>query len=358
MKKIVSVAVAFAALTVCALAQTPQFPPPQQPPPQPQLPAPAVRTQVPLRPVPLRSIVPVAQFSTGDLRCAANLQSANILINALLTIEPDPVRPGSVQVEVLVDGVSLGTETVSVQNGAARVGRRATLAGAEGQHSVVYVVNDLARSAEQAFAHSCVSQTQTREPAPGHLTLPNLAFGDMLYAQLNPAPERRPFRCPLRFDTCVTLSEGAYEQARSFIAFSQPLIVRDIQTLTGVIQFPYDSICPRPQDAYITAQFAIAVRVSRVANPLPYVSVSWPGVSRQSSFVDTLDQPRYATGAAVGAAGVVGTPLPQGYQWIVMRAILACTRDGVLEVRLDPENSLRESNEGDNVLRLRYSTVP
>jgi hypothetical protein len=134
--------------------------------------------------------------------------------------------------------------------------------------------------------------------------------------------------------------------------------VRDIQTLTGVIQLPYGPYCPQEQDAYITAQFAIAVRLSRVADPSDYIAVSWPGMAREARFVDTLDEPRFPTGDAVDDYGREGTPLPQGYQWIVVRPFLACTRDGILEIRFDPENTLRESNEGDNVLRLRYSTVP
>jgi hypothetical protein len=140
--------------------------------------------------------------------------------------------------------------------------------------------------------------------------------------------------------------------------FNNPIIIRDVQTVTGAIQFPSNSYCPQPQDAYVSALFAIAVHTTRVANPAAYVRVnSGPFISRVS-FVDTLDQPRYANGAPIGTDRMRGTPLPQGYQWIVILPPLACTRDGILEIRLDPENSLRESNEDDNVLRLRYSTVP
>jgi|GEM_PF-5813160 len=108
MKKTIAIAAAFAAFALYASAQTPQFPLPTQTPLQPQLPAPTAGARDPQRPMPQQSVVPVMEFSTGDLRCASNLQSATILVSALLTIAPDPVRPGPVQVEVLVDGVSLG----------------------------------------------------------------------------------------------------------------------------------------------------------------------------------------------------------------------------------------------------------
>jgi len=232
------------------------------------------------------------------------------------------------------------------------VARRVTVAGAQGRHSVAYVVNGLARSAAQAFDHSCVSQAPIRAPAPGNLTLPNLAFGDVLYTQLDPTPPP-----PQPVSGGFTLIEPRVSIG-NVTSFGAPIIVRDIQTLTGAIQFPSNSYCPQPQDAYVSTRFAIAVHVTRVANPAAYVRVSSGPFISGASFVDTLDQPRYANGAPIGTDRQRGTPLPQGYQWIVILPPLACTRDGILEIRLDPENSLRESNEGDNVLRLRYSTVP
>lgn len=352
MKRIISIAAAFAAVTVYASAQTPQFPLPTQTPLQPQTPAPTGRTPDPLRPMPQQSVVPVAEFSTGDLRCASSLQSATLLVNAVLTIAPDPVRPGPVQVEIVVDGVSAGVQTVRVESGAARVARRVTVAGAQGQHSVTYIVNGLARSVAQVFDHSCVSQAPIRAPAPGNLTLPNLGFGDMLYTQLDPQPPP-----PQPVSSGFTFIEPRVSIG-NIHSFGNPIIIRDIQTVTGAIQFPSNTYCPQPQDAYVSARFAIAVNATRVANPAAYVRVvSGPFISG-ASFVDTLDQPRYANGAPIGSDRQRGTPLPQGYQWIVILTPLACTRDGLLEIRLDPENSLRETNEGDNLLRLRYSTVP
>ncbi len=360
MRKIAPFAAAFAAIAVCAsaLAQTPQFPTPQQSPPQPQIPAPTVRTQVPLRPLPQQSAVPVAEFSTGDLRCAPNLQSATMLVNALLTVAPNPVTGNRAQVDMLVDGVSLGSETLRIENGAVRVGRRATLAGASGEHQVVYVVDGAARSAPTSFAHQCIRQAPIRAPAPGHLTLPNLAFGDLLYTQLTPSTRRTGPSGVARNITEANITEPRVSLGHRW-SFGSPIIARDIQTLTGVIQFPSNDICPKPQDAYVTAQFAIAVRITRVANPAEHVSVAAGPFETPAFFVDTMDQPRWATGEALGSDDrLSGTPLPQGYQWIVVSPGLACTRDGVLEIRFDPDNRLRESNEGDNVLRLRYSTVP
>jgi len=182
-------------------------------------------------------------------------------------------RSGWATVDVLIDGVSAGAETLRVQNGTVRVGRRVTLSGGQGMHQAVFVVNEGARSAAQAFSHQCASLTRTRAPDPGQLTLPNLAFGDILYAEVMPGPAPSS-----REGSGSRVSLG--DRRRQFL---NPVIARDILTLTDRIQLPQNDVCPQPQDAYVTVDLAIAVRASRIADPRPYFSAlegpSLPGTA-------------------------------------------------------------------------------
>ena len=275
-------------------------------------------------------------------------------MNARLTVQANPVTGNRAGIEILVDGVSAGTESLPIVNGAVEVRCRVALRGAGAEHSIVFVLDNQVRSEPLALSHSCVSQTQTRtDHQPGLLTLPNLGFGELMYAVLSPAPP------PARSSGS---SYGIFEPRVSLghiRSFMDPIIVRDLTTTTGRVQFPANDQCPGEIDAYVSASFAIAVRVTRVSNPQAYAGVEAGPFEPSIDYVDTLDGPRWATGEAVGSSDRYrGTPLPQGYQWLVIRTGLACTRDGIMEVRLDPAGALTESNEGDNVLRLRYSTVP
>jgi len=357
MKRCLRLAIAFAGLMACSapFAHAQQLPPGPLPSPQqtplPQTPSqqpqPRFRPDVPLAPVRQQTSLPDADFSASDQRCDAALQGATLQVGARLSVQPNPVRAGRATIDVLINGVPIGAEELRIQNGAVIVSRRVPVSGASGQHEAVFVLEGAVRSAGQPFEHNCVSRTQTLAPPPGTLTLPNLAFGNVLYTQLTPAPP------PGSREVA-----GGRVSLGGISSFRYPIIVRDIRSLTGVIQFPSNDTCPRPQDAYVTAQFAIAVQITRVADPAEYVSVAAGPFETDASFVDTLDQPLWASGAALSHGGNSGTPLPQGYQWIVFSPGLACTRNGILEIRFDPLNRLRESNEGDNVLRLRYSTVP
>lgn len=362
---------ALAALSSGASAQ-----PAGQPPPpailrgQPVLPAVPIRPLDPrgddsqLRPLQTQSTLPVETFSTAGLECSASLDSASIQVDARLTIQPNSATFGQAQIEILVDGVSAGAETLLVVDDAVTVSRRIRLVGAAGEHQVVFVLDGAVHSEAQAFSRSCVQQTVTAtDVRPGVLTLPNLAFGNVLYAQLAPSARREaPTESPPPASASAGVATAALLERRVTLAprtsFRDPIIVRDLQTLVGRVQFPSTSYCPGEVDAYVSAMFAVAVRTSRVPDPAPYAQVIAGPFDTPVSYVDTLDAPRWASGEAVGTdTEFVGTPLPQGYQWIVFNAGLECTRDGVLELRFDPGDTLRESREDDNVLRIRYATV-
>ncbi len=343
-----------------ALAQSPPLPRSTQGVPSPIQPAqvqPGPATQVRpggqderLRPLAPPSTLPVLSFEQWDLRCARSLTSATTQVTAQLGIAPGATTSGQVSVDVRIDGVSTGARNVRVTNGTASVTRRLNLAGASGEHQVEFVLDGRVASEPQRFSHSCVRTGQTRADAPGHLTLPNLAFGNLVYAEILPPPPQPRSSGGGLIEPRVSLG--------TLRVLADPVIVRDAQSTTGRLQFPSNAQCPDERDAYATAYMAIAISTQRVSDPAAYVQVQAGPFETEVNFVDTMDGPRLANGDPVTTEGITGTPLPQGYQWIVIKPALPCTRDGVLEVRFDPSNRLRESNEADNVLRLRYSTVP
>lgn len=300
-----------------------------------------------LRPLPTQTDLPVERFEVSQLRCATGLGSASQLMQARLIVQPHPVSGNIVSIDVLVDGVSTGPETLRIVAGGVEITRRIQLEGSGGEHRVVFVLNGSVQSEAQVFSYSCITLRPATVPAPGHLVQPNMAFGDLLYAELQPTVTLE-----------VNFGFGSRVAIRSRELFTRPIIVTDIRSTSGRIQFPSNEYCPVEQDAYVTGYFAIAVDIDRVADPQNYVRITPIVAEPEVNYVDTREQSLWSDGSALDTERIRGTPLPQGYQWLVIRTGLACTRNGVLEVRLDPDGRLPESYESDNVLRLRYATVP
>lgn len=361
--------IAASAVASAALAQQAGTPPPPRilqgrdiPLTQPQQPLVPRRDDSSLRPIAPQSTLPVTRFNASGLECSADLSGGTLLIEATLSIDSNPAFGNQVSIDVLVDGVSAGAELLTIADGAVTVSRRVPVTGLEGEHQIVFVLDDVVRSEAQSASHACATlRPSVIEVGPGFLALPNLAFGDLVYTQLAYAgvPSSPP---PPPSSGSASAARAALLEQRVTLgnrtSFRDPIIVRDIQTLAGRIQFPASASCPGEIDAYVSATFAVAVRTTRVADPSGYVQVIAGPFETPVDYVDTIDGPRWATGAPIDEDRYSGTPLPQGYQWIVFTAGLECTRDGVLEIRFDPGGTLSESREDDNVLQIRYATVP
>ena len=334
--------------------------PPQvvQPPPRfPQQPTLPTRPVQPIRPVdpsngltPIRpqSDLPVSGFSAGQLDCGATVGQASMAVQARLAVQANPANGNRARIDILVDGRSVGETELPIRDGAVDVNRRVPVAGASADHTAVFVLNGAVQSAPQTFSHACVGSTGIRTDAqPGVLTLPNLGFGDMAYMQVAPLPP--PFNYQ-GGDARVSLG--------NVYLFPNPQIVRDLRATTGRVQLRASSICPTESDAYLSVDVALEVQAIRVSDPVAYAQILAGPFESSTRYVDTRDGPLMADGSTPETGDrLVGTPLPQGHQWIVFKAGLACTRDGVLEVRFDPDNRLRETDETDNRIRIRYSTV-
>lgn len=153
-----------AVLLACAsaVAQPPQLPDPNQLPnvPKPQI---QFKPRDPGAPLPMQTTLPVQSFAVSDLKCAANLASATQRLVAKLTIQPGPIMRTTAEIDTVIDGVSVGKQTLPIQSGAVVVDRTITVrGGASAQHQAVFVLDNAVRSASQAFSHACVSATQPR----------------------------------------------------------------------------------------------------------------------------------------------------------------------------------------------------
>lgn len=369
MRWLIGSLIAASAVASAALAQQAGAPPPPRvlqgrdiPLPQPQQPLIPRRDDSSLRPVAPQSTLPVTSFNASGLQCLADLSGGTLLIEATLSVDSNPAFGNQASIHVLVDGVSTGVQTLTIADGSVTVSQRVPVTGVEGEHQIVFVLDDVVRSEAQSASHACATlRPSAIEVGPGVLALPNLAFGDLLYTQLSYAGAPSSPPPPASSGSARAAMAALLEQRVSLgnrRSFSDPIIVRELQTLAGRIQFPASSACPGEIDAYVSATFAVAVQTTRVADPSPYVQVIAGPFETLVDYIDTIDRPRWATGASIDEERYSGNPLPQGYQWIVFNAGLECTRDGVLEIRFDPGETLSESREDDNVLRIRYATVP
>jgi hypothetical protein len=332
---------------------------------QPQTPGGPHNNDGQLRVLPTQTELRVESFNARFLGCPTDFSRGDYSISARLPVQTDALRRDEAEIQLLVDGVSQATANLRARDGYVTFSHRVSLPGGAGNHEISFLLNGSVHSEPIAVRHSCTTLAPLiSDHQPRQATLPNLAFGDLLYTQLAPIYRRDPpseSQSSAASGSASAATAALLEQRVTLAprtSFRYPIIVRDLPTLAGRVQFPSNSYCPGEVDAYVSALFAVAVHTSRVADPSPYAQVIAGPFDTPVRYVDTIDGPRWVSGEAVGTdIEILGTPLPQGYQWIVFHAGLECTRDGILELRFDPGGALSESREDDNVLRIRYATV-
>lgn len=306
-----------------------------------------------LRPLVPQSTLPIDSFRVSQERCTAALDGGSVLMSARLRIAPGTSTSGLVDLDILVDGVSVYRGPFRVSNGAVTFSRRIPVQGGAGEHEVVFVLDGRVRSSPQNFSHACARQTGVRvDPPTSGLVLPNLGFGNTLQAQYAPAPNSADFARSLGVDVPHIAPR---DRLPADYRFTNPVILRDPMTAAGVLRFPASPACRAETDPPLWVVFAIGLDNLRVADPEPYVLVEGLAVAN-TWVVDALDQPRLFNGRLADPGR--GGSLEAGRAWLVVHAQLACTRDGRIVISLDPHRRMRETNEADNMLRIRYATLP
>lgn len=301
-----------------------------------------------LRPLPSQTELRVESFTTRDLRCSADLSSASYNVSARLPIQTDPVRGNQADIEILVDGVSAGSMTLTARDGYVTFSRRVNVTGgASADHQIVFVLNGAVRSAPISAPHSCATlRPSVTEHQPGVATRPNLAFSAPVYVAVR------------RIDNRIGVA-GRPTPPRITYSFNAPLVLELPRDRSNVIQFRGVRLCDAGDTYAPQMEFAVAIDAFMVDDPAAHFSASGTGTRGLSPgrYVDTRGGSLWATGDALGTPNIEGTPLPAGHQWMVFSGQLHCTSSGNLDLRFDP-GDLRESSTEDNALRLRFVTRP
>lgn len=355
--------VSFAALAQPSFAQIPPgpLPTPNTTPVNPQ-PNRTPRRVEPGRPIRLQSTLPINGFGANSLQCAANLGSATMYVGAWLAVQPNPASANRASIDIELDGRLLGAETLVPYEGEVLVRRQIQLSGANGSHRLRFLLDGAVYSEARTFTHECVRPTPLNRGAAPVAVLPNLAFGSLMYAQVAPrmfewAPAD-PVLGALGERRLIYRKEGLSSSARSYT---------DISNLSGVIPLTAPRMSAFCAVEHVAgserpwAEIAIEIRPSRIANPDQYLGgmngsyAIAPGGFRVQ-YIDTRDGARYLTGHPADGDASEGPPLPAGHEWLVVGFPLQCTRDQQMEFSFDPNRSIAESSESDNVFRFRYST--
>jgi|CXWL01.1.fsa_nt_gi hypothetical protein len=346
--------VAFAAPSFAQIPPGP-LPTPNTAPPENPRPNTVLRQTQPGRPAQQQTTLPINGFGANQLRCAQNLASATMQISAWLAVRPNTARAPTIDVEL--DGRLLGVETVRPQNGLVIFSRRVDLSGATGTHRLKFILDGAVQSEVRTFTHECVRLTQMSPGAAPVAVLPNLAFGSLMYAQVMPRTfEWTASGGGLGESQLVYRRRGLSAVARSYT---------DIANLSGVIPLTsaqLTAFCTgRTGSEQQWAEIAVEIRPNRIGNPDQLLGGMSGTVAVAPGqwfvrYIDTRGGARFLNAEPANDDASEGPPLPAGHEWLVVGFPLQCTRSQQMEFRFDPNGSVTESSESDNVLRFRYST--
>lgn len=307
--------------------------------PQNPLPPAAVQTNLPPGSVLLEPMT-VSNFRVIQRTCRDDLSGAFIQIEAELAAPPGPAdQTGTIAVAI---GSRLqAAASARASNGVFRVNRQFFVGGgATGETAVQFVHNGSLRSPPMTVRYACIAPTSfSREP--GRPTLPDIGFAgpviiDYLVGREGSLLGPTTFLGEARFYYVSGLQNNAVRVNRDVIG-ALPL-----HRLT--------SLCPDEGEAFVTVSLFAALRMERFANLEPYA----PGmfIHIDARHRDNASTDNGSRGPTAGRSA-----LPMGYEWARYNLVLPCTREGRIDIRLDPDNRLMESDETNNRLQFTYDLI-
>lgn len=292
----------------------------------------------------------LTDFAAAGAQCTTSPRSAFVNFTAALRPAPSQLSGTTASVETLVDGRSLGVQTLPVERLPStsdsgpllvRISRRLPVTYPNGTRRVQFVLNRTYRSAEQTITYNCFSAAPNQNTMrPMTVVRPDLAIHPIVIALYTPLPPD---------DGCGGAGRSWGGECR--LALRRPftdipadaLIITDLSRPIPLHRIVSRS-CPTETDAYATVTFYFGFETLRLDDPAPFLS------DRDWTF--TYDARLTTVTARPGFAS-----LPIGHQWFAVSTIIPCRRIGTFEYRLDPLNRLAESNEGNNVIRFNYAAV-
>lgn len=311
-------------------------------------------TVPPIRPAIAKEVF-AANFRLGEPQCAPDYSRATVPVSARVALPASMAGTAKLAYAIHVDGANSGSATATVQRDPAGspyfdVARTLTLRTASPETLLRLYVNGRAFGDVETVATPCrLRGVPDSRAATGQPRYPDLAPGPVVIAEYMPPMPPDP---PPSWPIAPVLSPG-----RPFGLGSAVLIENDLRRPLELWRQTSRN-CPRESDAFVTVRF--------------YVSVVADGVSARDYFPHertyyflsgSPEKQQQAQGYYLDTRGGSPTPptgtraLPPGYEWAVFDRILPCTRSGIFEFRIDQGNRLRERDEENNLLRMRYATV-
>lgn len=307
------------------------------------------------RPAPVAKEALAANFTLGQAQCARDFSRATVPVTARVMLPSTMASKTKLTYAVHVDGATTGTVTTNARRGADGrpyfdVSRTLSLRTGSAETALRLYVDGQPFGGVETVATPCrLRGVQDRRTAAA-ADYPDLAIGPIVIAEYSPP---QPVERPSWNLFAPTLSLG-----RAFGFGPNALFETDFRR-TLALWRQTSSSCPSESDAFVTMTF--------------WVSLVADGTSAETYFRN--ESQRYfelysderileADAGYFDSRGGSPVPepgdraLPEGYEWAVFDRVLPCTRNGIFEFQIDRDNRLRESDETNNTVRLRYSTVP
>jgi hypothetical protein len=310
-------------------------------------------------------VLNISDLAYDNLTCGPALNPLTAKVQAIATLSPTQIaslKGANPRVEVFVNGATQGSALYTLDShGNIRIAHPVRLP-ASGPFRVQFAAAG-ARSANLPFAPSCARLVPGTAATPGTITLPDIGVGDMVIFSHSPPTIRRaawdaPARLLPALESRVSLGDrsvGLSPLDLIHTDFNAPVELYRILRAPGGGPAP----CQTESDAQVTIRLWFAVRRASVGLG-PYLN--------EGRFKDSYlpDEPFAVALPPIYIDTRFGSPeptagrikVPEGREFLIFDRVLQCTRNGTLEIHLDPDNRLTESNERNNVLRLRYATTP
>ncbi len=308
-----------------------------------------------VRPAPVAKEAAAANFTLGQAQCARDYSRATVPVTARVALPSTMASKTKLTYAVHVDGATTGTVTTNTRRSADGkryfdVSRTLSLRTGSAETALRLYVDGQPFGAVENVATPCrlrgVQDTRTAAMAG----FPDLAIGPIVIAVYSPPqPVERPSR---------GLFAPRLPLPRAFGFGYGALFENDLRRTLALWQRTGDN-CPRESDAFVTMTFWVSIVADGISAEryFPHETRRYFELYSDERIVEA-EAGYYDTRAGSPVPEPGDRALPEGYEWAVFDRVLPCTRNGIFEFRIDRDNRLRESDETNNTLRMRYSTVP
>lgn len=305
---------------------------------------------------------PFTEMTVGAPRCDLGANKARLPVSAAFALGPEVRQGAKVALEIAVNGAGTGAFGVPVEiapgaGRSVRFAREVEVPANRPEALLRLSVNGTTVGAVQTVKVVCITAvTPTIPVSDSPLWRPDLQAMPMVIASYRPSrPVRLTRPCAICPPTLRVVSGPSWPAL-----LDTDQVETDLRRPLRLFEATAAS-CTRENEAFVTVLFFVGIRTDGV-HPVPYFQHER---LRFYEFVDDTSPdlrqvpvpPAYIDTRSTTFSVEPGyRPLPVGYEWAVFDRVLPCTRAGTIDFVLDPDNRLQESNEGNNVLRIKFAT--